>query len=456
MTAIFRIIISPLLLAACLVWEPGLANAQERSKIKAADTSSPRDTLKSFIAACNEFHSLVRNDKFLDRSLPGHAHVAAQVLDCIDMTEIPAFAREHRATEVAVCIKEILDREELPPWEEVPDAAAIEAAGGLEKVSRWRIPGSRITIARVEEGERKHEYLFSKGTVARAVAYFNRIESEPYRTDGPPVSERLYEWYVSVPGHPAIAAIVQQLPEQVQRGRTFGLATWKWPGLLLTLLVAIGLMVAVYWLQRVITRRVHGKSVGWYCLTIVFPLGAMLVPLGFKHVAERHLTVRGNPLYYVSFLAILATIVAAFVVLFAAAKRPTDPYRFQIDKYGRGDVSLCCGRTISRYSHCDTPGQRRYRWYRYRVGSTRHVEKSLRDTHADGRQALSCRRENSLRQIRRGGGRHRFTIHQGSSAHRTPGDASERPTGRQRRREHRTPVVHSQECRDSRPAGYFL
>ena len=277
-------------------FQPALLIAQERSEIKAADTSSPRDTLRSFIEACNEVHQLVRKDRFFDRSSEAHADVGERIIDCIDQSQLPAFAREQRAGEVATCIKEILDREELPPWEEIPDVDYIEARGGLEKFPRWRIPGTRITIDRVDEGPQKYEYLFSTGTVDRAVRYFKRIESQPYRTDGPPVSEGLYDWFMSAPGHPTVAAIVGLLPERMQRSRTLGLTTWKWPGLILSLLIAIGLMVAAYKLQITITNRVRGKSVIKYCLTIVFPIAAMLIPLILSHFLERYVTARRRTL----------------------------------------------------------------------------------------------------------------------------------------------------------------
>ena len=43
-------------LVFCLGWAPPHLAAQGTSDIKAADTSSPRDTLRSFIEACNELH----------------------------------------------------------------------------------------------------------------------------------------------------------------------------------------------------------------------------------------------------------------------------------------------------------------------------------------------------------------------------------------------------------------
>ena len=45
-----------------------------------------------------------------DRGDLEHMALAQRVLDCIDDSQLPAFARMERAGEVAVCLKEILDR----------------------------------------------------------------------------------------------------------------------------------------------------------------------------------------------------------------------------------------------------------------------------------------------------------------------------------------------------------
>jgi len=311
-----------LLLALSVVtfWPAPLA-AQELVEITAADTSSPRDTLRSFIDACNELNELIHRVKFLDRADPRHAQVSQVVLDCIDMSQLPAFARKDRAGEVAACIKEILDRVTLPDWDKIPDTEEIESVGGLEKLSTWRIPGTRIMIARVEQGPQKHEYLFSPGTVDRAVEYFHSLESRPYRTEGPATSEGLLQWYMSAPGHPAVAAVVDQLPEWVQHGRVMGLATWKWPGLLISMLIAIVIMTLAYRAQRAVTNRVQGESIFKFCLTLVFPIVAMLTPLAFRYVIQHYLTVRGYPLYVVSFAANLVALLAGVVVIFAFCRR---------------------------------------------------------------------------------------------------------------------------------------
>jgi len=44
-------------LAVSLVFYAEIAAAQQASQVKAADTSSPRDTLRSFLDACNELQN---------------------------------------------------------------------------------------------------------------------------------------------------------------------------------------------------------------------------------------------------------------------------------------------------------------------------------------------------------------------------------------------------------------
>lgn len=323
---LFKDFLTLLVLLLSLVLFPalgtGTAVAQQDGNIRAADTSSPRDTLRSFIDACNALHHLIDTaPKYYDRTDPAHIAIAERVLDCIDDSELPAFVRADRAGEAAVCLKEILDRVRLPPWEQIPDKADIRAAGGLENLTDYRIPDTRITISRVEKGPRRHEYLFSPGTVERAPRYFRSIASIPYRREGPRVSKDLYRWYLSAPGDPALAAIVEDLPERLRLGRTWGLANWKWPGLLVTILVALILMMVTYRAYITFTRRVRERSLFKYWLTIFFPISGMLIPLAVKYISYRSLTLRGTPLYISDFVTILITLLATLVVIFAAGDR---------------------------------------------------------------------------------------------------------------------------------------
>ena len=309
-------------LVFCWALAPGIAAAKRSGKIRAADTSSPRDTLKSFIDACNELYQHISDTPgYYDRADPEHIAISQRALDCIDDSELEAFARTDRAGQAAVCLKEILDRVELPPWEQIPDMEEIIAAGGLEKLTDYRIPDTRITISRVEQGSRRHEYLISPGTLERSCRYFASVASKPYRTDGPQVTKDFYHWYLSAPGHPALAAVVEKLPDNLQLGQTWGLANWKWPGLLLTVLVGLGLMAVVFRLHIALSKRLRNKGMFRYWLTLIFPILTMLIPLAIKYVVYRYLTIRGAPIYYINFACILAALLGALWIIFAASDR---------------------------------------------------------------------------------------------------------------------------------------
>ena len=51
------------------------------------------------------------------------------------------------------------------------------------------------------------EYLFSVGTVDRAVKYYEDMKNLPNRTTGPDTWPGFYRWYVSAPGNPLHIAL---------------------------------------------------------------------------------------------------------------------------------------------------------------------------------------------------------------------------------------------------------
>jgi MscS family membrane protein len=306
------------LIVACFASQARSAQ-KDGDFLSAADTSSPQATLKTFIDACNDFYQLTKADRHFDRRSPYHRPRVRRVLDCLDTSELPDYAREEIAAEAAVCLKEILDRRPLS-LEEAPDVKAIKAPGGPEKPFRWNIPDTRLTIARVEEGPHKHEYLFTPGTVERAAEYYEEIEHRDYRTTGPEVSRGFYRWYSTAPGHPLIARIVDWLPEWT-RERTFGLAIWQWAGLLLASLITIVSMALAYRIQRSLAIRWREGRTLRYGVTILLSVAAALFPLLFKHIVEQDLTVRGTPLYVASFCANLVALLGAIVVVFGATNR---------------------------------------------------------------------------------------------------------------------------------------
>jgi len=285
-----------------------------------ADTSSPRATLNSLIQACNDIYDAIRRDRYLDPNIPEHRALAMRIIDCLDASQLPEYSRDKRAGEAAICLKEILDRVEIPLEADIPDDADMDVLGNEKNKYRWRVPGTRITIARVEDGPQRHEYLFTPGTVERAAGYYEDMRHLPYREHGPKVTPGLQRWYISSPHDPWTASIVDKLPDWV-RNRKFGITIWKWPPLIISLLVAFLLMACIYLLQRWFSARARQQALISYCFSILLPIAAMLVPYGLKIFVADHLALRGKPLYAVSFAADLVILLAFVVVVFSVCNR---------------------------------------------------------------------------------------------------------------------------------------
>ena len=137
-----------------------------------ADTSSPRATLSGFIDAVNKGHAQLKDilKSYLSSSRLYLSDEERMEVDrlfdnvalarrTLNLSELPAalMLTESFSRICILQLKEVLDRLELPALESIPDAAAMES----KKFKRWTLPGTEITIARVEQGPRAGEYLFS-------------------------------------------------------------------------------------------------------------------------------------------------------------------------------------------------------------------------------------------------------------------------------------------------------
>jgi len=258
-----------------------------------AETSSPRGTMTLFLDSCNELNEEIGKDRYLARSHPDFQRLGNQIISCLDTSKLPDFSREYFDAEAAVCLKEVLDRIPLPTAEEIPGIGSVEASDGSEALTRWQVPRTQIVISKMDEGPRRGEFLFSFETVSRAPEFYRKVASQPYRKEGRPVSEGFYDWWLSRPGNPVVAKWVDQLPNWFQ-DRYFGMAIWQWISLLLAAPGGLVLMMIAFRLDRTRDEQMRGRTLVWHWLTLVFPVIAVLIPLGFKHFVWEYLSLRGS------------------------------------------------------------------------------------------------------------------------------------------------------------------
>jgi MscS family membrane protein len=283
----------------------GMSHAADTDNpLAPADTSSPRATLGDFLGTMNRGHALLmeivksymgssrlylsaEERMEVDRIL-GKLEIAKRTLN---LSELPAALAGTLSVYRVLQLKEVLDRLELPPLESVPDAAAMEA----RQFKRWTLPGTEITIARVEEGPRAGEYLFSPETVQRLPEFYQRIRHLPYR---PGASESWYEsyryggagmrriipykWMLALPGWAKVIVLDQPV--------------WRWIGTAIVLLLATLLYLLVRRAAASWARRGDGSElrVHWSRLFRALFL-LVLIPI-LVHVLADNLRLSGNVL----------------------------------------------------------------------------------------------------------------------------------------------------------------
>ncbi len=224
--------------------------------LQPADTSSPRDSLRSFDDGISAAMRAWRDGKPLPEVIgPGR-----RALETIDFSQLPERGRFAREIETALLLKEVLDRIKLPPVDEIPGAEAVNSKD--DPLTRWTIPKTRITIKLVASGPQAGEFLFTADTVSRLADYYAAAKNMPYK---PGALVGIYEEYAHSSGLILPRSWTSAFPAWA-RTLVFGEALWQWLGL--ALVVALAIFVVRWFLQwgrrwdgRFLNNRV-GKRFG--------------------------------------------------------------------------------------------------------------------------------------------------------------------------------------------------
>ena len=208
--------------------------------------------------------------------------------------------------EAAACLKEVLDRIELPPESEWPDEARVAE----DEITRWTIPYTEITIAKAEQGPKQGQYLFSPDTVQRAAEFYERVRHLPYR-DRPTTTPDVVAFYHAEPGRMLPRDWIKSLPQWAHR-RPGGQAVWQWFGLACVLLGSLMVMGAAYLIGMRSSRWARNVGLFRYLMTITLPLVAMIVPLAANYFIKNQLRITGSLLigltYFLNILFLFALI----------------------------------------------------------------------------------------------------------------------------------------------------
>ncbi len=195
--------------------------------LKPTDLSSPRATLKTFLDAGDAVGAYLARDYTPSPSRTKFNHLvslAGTVVKCLDLTEVAPAARRKTGLSSAAALYETLSRVQLPPFDQIPDAAQLSGLSGAN-AERWVIPDTEIVFERVKSGPRSGEFLFSAGTVARSEEFYERVRGLPYTRHVP--LEHFREITVTGGGWMIPFAWIKALPPWL-RAPIAGQSAWKW------------------------------------------------------------------------------------------------------------------------------------------------------------------------------------------------------------------------------------
>ena len=246
--------------------------------LKPPNTVSPRATLKHFITSMNRSYRILMNAYDQSQQEPGlflseavkeqseqAEYLFVRSLYCLDLSEYPPTLRKNMGYEMALLLKEILDRTQLPSFDEIPNLKAVEEDLELKKypqLLKWTIPNTNIVLTRIMEGEDEGEYLFSAETITKLAAYYNVIKDQPYCTDKF-VTKGYYDFFISSPGKlmpPKWARILPDWSDKMIYSQTI----WQWIAYIISIILLIFLARLFYFftVYRLRNRGDIGKRWG--------------------------------------------------------------------------------------------------------------------------------------------------------------------------------------------------
>jgi len=237
------------------------------SPLAPLDTSSPRATLRSFRDTADRIFRNMRGGLTAE-SRAENAHLIAQTLTCLDLTEFAPSLATSKGREAATCLKEVFDRIPLPPDSAIPDAAAVKA----DSITRWRIPGTEIMLVRIETGPRQGDFIFAPEAVTRAESFFARVRSRPYKPDAG--SPGLYNAYVTVGGNLIPESFIRTLPPWAH-AVVLGETVWQWCAAVL-LAIAFGIVAFLASSLPHAFRPGWARSITSFLLPIVLAVGSLV------------------------------------------------------------------------------------------------------------------------------------------------------------------------------------
>jgi len=228
--------------------------AEEKAQhylLEPANTTSPRDTLISFIKLTQRLYELIATEDYSPTDRMEVKHIFEQLEDYFDLRHVAPSFRGDYASASAIYLREIIDRVGLPPIEEIPDEKEMRDAVAEGYPGHWQIPGTPFEIYRIDSGAQEGHYLFSEDTLTSVKPLFTEVRGLPYRAHA---AEDFYYHFFLTPNPVIPRALIESLPGWAFRDY-HEQTVWQWASMFLILLLSGGLIGAFRWAVRRFTEN---------------------------------------------------------------------------------------------------------------------------------------------------------------------------------------------------------
>lgn len=214
------------------------SNGTENAALAPLKTDSPRDTIRSFMSAMNDYREgRVKNDPLLEGRI-------ADAIACLHLGGAELL-QQAKGREAVVFLKEVIDRVIVVDLGRVP-----EVGEDGEPLVRWRLKDTNITIVRMEEGDRRGEYLFSEATVSQSREFYDKVKTLPYREGSGQGALYVAPW------------LERHLPSWTQEKHLL-LPNWQWASLFLSILAGLMIRALAIWVVGLLMKLAQKSENDW-------------------------------------------------------------------------------------------------------------------------------------------------------------------------------------------------
>lgn len=275
-----------------------------------ANTTSPRDTVISFIKLTQRLYDLIESPDYSIHDRIEVMHLFEEMQEFFDLRGVAPSLREKLASASGIYLREVIDRVGLPPIETIPNERQMRDAVEQGYPARWQLPELPFEIIRVDSGEDQGKYLFSNETLERVKPLFQEIRHLPYKADA---AEGFYEYYFLTPNPMIPREWIDALPGWMHHD-FFEQTVWQWVSMFVVLIVAGGsVWLLRLMIQRLCRDRTHIlRHLAW----LVVPAWSIFVAYAAYDVIMDKIFISGEVLEAVTYFFYAVVLLSALVITF--------------------------------------------------------------------------------------------------------------------------------------------